>query len=644
MPTITPFFFSAAIFISIVTPTRTVSSANNIDAVTASASSCRSISRTDQNPSQLTPEPAWTLPQPDFQVRSLNAHGETKDEKARMRGLARDIRQESPSSFGIVGGQEMPYVDILADELRNTYGSAVGTDFTAHDDNAILFNDEWESLGGTTHCLEVYFGFCGGNNRWVIEEVLKNKQTGWILRFYSTHLTNTSESVRADEASRLVSWIKKRAQPGELPPIVVGDFNQGGFSEKAVQTMKASFDRPMERKKEGDDNVDAIYLGKKSVFQKSTGVYFPLRTHTLFFAGHPTSVDGYPEFCDELTDHPSPAIDLHVAYVRPPSEYGFTDSFENGVDAWTFWQNCQTDKAWEAGLYDTSADNPAQDGGRLALRLHSTGFTNDASCQYPGLYALSPSIPVLPGRTYLLDTTVRNGEISGGTTVIFLGLKQTGKPVIALQDLETVGMPWHQGPWKYQAIPTMKVTAPEGSLAMRVRYEVTSPRSYADIDLMSIRAVDASFDSADNATPLQWAAAVGGEIPDGAIAAGNEADKTPFFIARGKLNGGLHIGKIRKNFGGAHISYAGQEIVVDSYEVLTGPANRLTWTDASEGTIPSKAIPCGYESDGTALYAARASYGGGLHPGKISPILKQAHIPYGGKEVLAPTYQILSAQ
>lgn len=42
----------------------------------------------------------------------------------------------------------------------------------------------------------------------------------------------------------------------------------------------------------------------------------------------------------------------------------------------------------------------------------------------------------------------------------------------------------------------------------------------------------------------------------------------PLYAARAWYAGGLQIGKVRPEFEGANIAYGGDEITVDSYEVL----------------------------------------------------------------------------
>ena len=53
------------------------------------------------------------------------------------------------------------------------------------------------------------------------------------------------------------------------------------------------------------------------------------------------------------------------------------------------------------------------------------------------------------------------------------------------------------------------------------------------------------------------------------VACGNEADGTPLYAARAEYQGGLHIGKWRKDWTSAAISFGGVEVWVPHFQVLT---------------------------------------------------------------------------
>ena len=57
--------------------------------------------------------------------------------------------------------------------------------------------------------------------------------------------------------------------------------------------------------------------------------------------------------------------------------------------------------------------------------------------------------------------------------------------------------------------------------------------------------------------PGKWVAASKGKIPGGALHCGKESDGKPLYLARGEFPNGIHTGKIRNGFGGAHISWGG---------------------------------------------------------------------------------------
>ncbi len=65
------------------------------------------------------------------------------------------------------------------------------------------------------------------------------------------------------------------------------------------------------------------------------------------------------------------------------------------------------------------------------------------------------------------------------------------------------------------------------------------------------------------------------------------------------------------------------------------------WVSASFGQIPPGAIVGGRESTGQKLYICRATYNGGVHPGKIRVEFRGCNIGYGGREVTVNQYQVL---
>ena len=65
-----------------------------------------------------------------------------------------------------------------------------------------------------------------------------------------------------------------------------------------------------------------------------------------------------------------------------------------------------------------------------------------------------------------------------------------------------------------------------------------------------------------------WKAASGGQLPDGAIVIGNEANGEPLYGARARHDGGKHPGKFNTVWSHANISYGGAELHKTDYEIL----------------------------------------------------------------------------
>ncbi len=135
---------------------------------------------------------------------------------------------------------------------------------------------------------------------------------------------------------------------------------------------------------------------------------------------------------------------------------------------------------------------------------------------------------------------------------------------------------------------------------------------------------------------LSWVSASNGQMPNGAVLGGQEPGRS-LYVCRASYQGGVHPGKIVGS--NCNIGYGGQEILLPNYEVLVQPAAvSLQWMPASNGQVPNRAVLGGQEP-GRSLYICRASYQGGVHPGKI--VASNCNIGYGGQEILLPNYDAL---
>jgi Protein of unknown function (DUF3421)/Trypsin len=88
----------------------------------------------------------------------------------------------------------------------------------------------------------------------------------------------------------------------------------------------------------------------------------------------------------------------------------------------------------------------------------------------------------------------------------------------------------------------------------------------------------------------------------------------PLGMCKAWYGGGEHPGKLVGNL--CSFGWGGLEQIVPLYRVLEVSAAIGTWASAPGGSVPPNGFASGYEN-GHALYACRASYGSGVHPGKV---------------------------
>lgn len=139
-----------------------------------------------------------------------------------------------------------------------------------------------------------------------------------------------------------------------------------------------------------------------------------------------------------------------------------------------------------------------------------------------------------------------------------------------------------------------------------------------------------------------WTDEVGGAVPYDARSFGTDGAGGPdLYPCRAYLDGdGYQLGKVRPGLGACFIPYAGQEVAVARYQVLTNAIP--TFAQNSTGAHPNAGIVGGYDSDGTPLYVCQAAFGGGLVPGKARADLKSCVVAWGGGEHYVSDYSVLA--
>jgi hypothetical protein len=134
-----------------------------------------------------------------------------------------------------------------------------------------------------------------------------------------------------------------------------------------------------------------------------------------------------------------------------------------------------------------------------------------------------------------------------------------------------------------------------------------------------------------------------GRLPAGANKAGHEPNGEALYVARARLPSGVHPGKYRADWKAASVSFGGQELWVQDFEIWTG---RLS--DNSTGVwelfrpgIDREAVHVGTEDPLWVLYSARAFHEGGQQLGKWRKDWTAASFPYGGAEIWLTKFEIL---
>lgn len=103
-----------------------------------------------------------------------------------------------------------------------------------------------------------------------------------------------------------------------------------------------------------------------------------------------------------------------------------------------------------------------------------------------------------------------------------------------------------------------------------------------------------------------------------AVRAGRDADGCAIYAGRAFHESDLLPAKVIPDKESAFVSYAGEEIPKEEYEVLR--SGDFVWEFATNGHVPSGAIEVGRTADGERLYMARCLHEGTQTPGKVKKI------------------------
>jgi hypothetical protein len=242
-------------------------------------------------------------------VRTHNHLGRYKEEYPdpyviRQDRAARKFHENWPYSIGFIGSQEVNDIECFRTSIEGYYKASASA---IHEKNpGIVVGAPWMIAASAVWTIskhtrwKVGMPFWENYHRYLLEAKLENAKNGYSLRFYSTHLTPGNEKVdndeRRNEVDNVIRIVLKQAQPGELPPIVVGDFN-AGKDDAEIEKMHQHFHII------NDSSVDLIWVGRLTSFPMCKGSYVLVSTDTVYLT------------TAKCSDHNSPSAGLAIRLV-----------------------------------------------------------------------------------------------------------------------------------------------------------------------------------------------------------------------------------------------------------------------------------------------------------------------------------------
>jgi hypothetical protein len=133
--------------------------------------------------------------------------------------------------------------------------------------------------------------------RYLLETIVVHQIKGTTFRFYSTHLSHGDQkSQRKSQLEKIISIILARPQAGELPPIIVGDFNTTP-DDKSEDSLRKFCNHFQLAHSWG---VDLIWVGYRKSFPQCSGS-LTLISKSVVDLKNP-----------DITDHNAPSAGLAI--------------------------------------------------------------------------------------------------------------------------------------------------------------------------------------------------------------------------------------------------------------------------------------------------------------------------------------------
>jgi endonuclease/exonuclease/phosphatase family metal-dependent hydrolase len=272
----------------------------------------------------------------EFIVTTFNVQNidETKPEtNDRMRELARGLKARVPF-WSLMAIQESRYRKIWTGipELSVAYqedqnigcppgfpktaaqclASYLGTSrVLTRRGNAVIAQNNWELLGEFHYQLEGESEVpTGGLIRTMTGSRMHHISSGQIVPFISVHTVPMSASLDRQERQvrRILSGARQLWQEDDLPPVLAGDFNCGGWNRRIRELIYEYFYEASQR-----PTVDLVFVGRPQRWVGSGGVILPVEPRE----GQPPSGQYDP---GDLSDHLATWVRLRWDLSKEPRD------------------------------------------------------------------------------------------------------------------------------------------------------------------------------------------------------------------------------------------------------------------------------------------------------------------------------------
>lgn len=139
---------------------------------------------------------------------------------------------------------------------------------------------------------------------------------------------------------------------------------------------------------------------------------------------------------------------------------------------------------------------------------------------------------------------------------------------------------------------------------------------------------------------IGWVKLERDEIPKRAKPAGIELpERNDLYVVKAQHDGGDVIGKYLLKWDGGNFPVGESELMKNDFQVWIGKGVWRKWDPASD-----KKIPMGRSKEGKPVYAVRAEYENGTHPGMLIAGETEARISWGGGVVRLKDFEILETE